>query len=100
MAIKPELAKRIEIIEKAINDSKFDPKEHKDKTRSTIALFVVKGYFYLIGIVLVGIPIYNLYVISPDLILSIKDMISVISGSMSGIFGFVVGYYFKGTEND
>lgn len=79
----------------------FDPLEHKDKTRSTIALYVVKAYFILIGIVLVGVPIYNIAITGSTIdSLSVKDILSMLSGIISGPFGFVVGYYFKGTERE
>jgi hypothetical protein len=96
-----DLEQRVsEITEAQQKSAQFDHKKHKDETRSQIALFVVRSYFYLMGTILVGVPVYNLFVYDPNLYLSVKDLISVLAGAMSGIFGFVVGYYFKGTESD
>jgi Na+-driven multidrug efflux pump len=89
-----------DITEAQLKSAQYDPKKHKDETRSTIALFVVKSYFYLMGLILIGTPLYNLFVKDPALYLSVKDIISVLAASTSGIFGFVVGYYFKGTESE
>jgi hypothetical protein len=77
----------------------YHPQQHKDETRSEIALFVVHSFFYLIGIVLIGVPIYNQFAY-PDIRLSVVDIVTVLAGVISGPFGFVVGYYFKGSEND
>lgn len=76
---------------------KFDPKQHKDQTRSTIAKIFTWAYFVLIGVALIGVPIYDLFV-EGEKILSLKDTLLVISSVIGGPFGFVVGYYFKGTE--
>lgn len=82
--------------------ARFNPKEHKDKTRSSIAYAFTIAYFLLIGTALVGVPIYNRWVIheDPQLVLNVKDVLLVISGVISGPFGFVLGYYFKGSEKE
>lgn len=104
MSTKVELEAKLAQLETQIEGTSFNAQKHKDETRSTIALFVVKWYFYLMGIILVGSPVFNLFVghVQGDmqLILSVKDLISTLSGATSGIFGFVIGYYFKGTENN
>ena len=84
---------------------KFDPKEHKDKTRSRIAFTFTVGYFVLLGGSMLGVPLYNLYVLSlfgerTEMVLQIRDVLLAVSGITSGPIGFVVGYYFKGSEND
>lgn len=79
-------------------DTKFDPQKHKDETRSKIALTFTRTYFGLIALVIVGIPIYNILATSPDMALNLKDTLLVLSSIIGGPFGFVVGYYFKGSE--
>lgn len=79
-----------------MKEQKFDPTKHKDETRSKIALIFTYGYFGLILITLVGIPIYNAYFSSN--VIEIKDTLLVVSSIVGGPFGFVVGYYFKGSE--
>ena len=82
----------------------FDPKEHKDKTRSKIAFAFTIGYFILLGVSLVGVPIYNLVVFayqgSSDMTIQLRDVLLAVSGISSGPIGFVVGYYFKGSEEN
>ena len=78
--------------------SKFDPQQHKDETRSTIALIFTVCYFSLILIVLLGTPFYNHYFKDVDPV-NIKDALLAISSIVGGPFGFVVGYYFKGSEH-
>lgn len=84
---------------------KFDPKQHKDKTRSAIALIFTWGYFGIILIGLVGVPVYNFLIIYflpqgqlPTL--DLKDVILTIGGILGSTFGFVLGYYFKGIEEN
>lgn len=83
---------------KAESENKFDARKHKDQTRSQIALKFTNAYFFLITLGLVGIPIYNVLV--PEQALNIKDTLLVISSIIGGPFGFVVGYYFKGSEKE
>lgn len=74
----------------------FNPQQHKDETRATIALFFVKGFFFMIAICLVCIPLYNLWAFSIGLeVLPLKDILPAISGLISGPLGFVIGHYFK-----
>ena len=92
------------LFEKSKKEPPFNPKEHKDKTRSKIALHFTRYFFGLIAIALVGIPIYNLWVQNcEDCIknyLDIKETLLALSGIISAPFGFVVGYYFKGSEEN
>lgn len=98
MATKAELESQLaELVRQTEAPHIFDPQQHKDETRAKIALFVVKAYFYLIGAVLIGVPLYNLKV-DAEHILSVETLVSTLASATSGIFGFVVGYYFKGTE--
>ncbi|MBY0538382.1 hypothetical protein K2P47_03205 [Patescibacteria group bacterium] len=86
---------------KSINSQskKYNPNEHKDRTRADIALHVVKWYFYLIGGVLFLGPIFN-HVAKPEAFLDIANIITVLAGMISAPFGFVVGYYFKDSEKN
>jgi hypothetical protein len=84
---------------------KFDPKEHKDKTRSKIAFAFTIGYFILMGASLIGVPIYNLFIYflfgeSSTMTMQLRDVLLAVSGITSGPIGFVVGYYFKGSEDN
>ena len=86
------------------SDKSFDPQEHKDKTRSKMAFTFTVGYFALLAITLIGVPAYNMVVLqitgASDLALQLQDILLAISGIASGPIGFVVGYYFKGSEQN
>lgn len=98
MATKKEIEEKLVLLESRVKAvPSFDPKKHKDETRAKIALFVVRFYFWLIGVLLVLAPVYN-YFAPATLTLDVKDLLAVLSGVISGPFGFVVGYYFKGSE--
>lgn len=74
----------------------FNPQQHKDETRASIALYFVKGFFLMIGITLVGIPLYNLAAKPAGVdAVPLKDILPAISGLISGPLGFVIGHYFK-----
>lgn len=94
-----ELSQKVEASNKT-----FNPQEHKDKTRSKIAFAFTIGYFALLMVTLVGVPSYNLIVLkvtgSFDAALQLQDVLLAISGISSGPIGFVVGYYFKGSEQN
>lgn len=104
MSTKAELEDELKRLKGQVDSTSFNPKKHKDETRSKIALFVVQGYFWIMAGIIFLSPVYNLFIgyVKGDLslIISIKDLISTVSGATSGIFGFVVGYYFKGSEEE
>ena len=78
----------------------YNPQEHNDKTRSTIALYFVKGFFWITGAVLLLVPIYNIFVYyKGGELLSLRDILLSISGTISGPLGFVIGHYFKSDKN-
>ena len=63
------------------------------------------GYFVLLGVSLVGVPIYNIFVFrylgeNSQMVMQLRDVLLAVSGISSGPIGFVVGYYFKGSENE
>jgi len=98
--IQGELSKIFESLSKKEAEAKqptFDPQKHKDETRATIAKIFTWSFFGLLAIILIGVPIYNLFA-AQERILDIKDTILVFSGVVGSPFGFVVGYYFKGSE--
>jgi hypothetical protein len=73
----------------------FNPIEHKDKTRSRIASIFTWGFFILVSITLIGIPILTTFTGCNQPDFTIKDTMLVISGVVGGPFGFVLGHYFK-----
>lgn len=75
----------------------YNPQRHKDEARATIAKIFAWGFFILVGAILVGAPIYNLFV-EAERALDVKDLLNAVSGVIGVPFGFVVGYYFKGSE--
>jgi hypothetical protein len=78
---------------------KFDPQKHKDTIRGYIAMTFTISFFALVVIILIGLPIYNILVKDcPQKILDLKDTLVIISSVVGGPFGFVIGYYFKGSE--
>jgi hypothetical protein len=81
-------------------ESNYNPQEHRDATRSQIALYFVKGYFALVVFIFVFTFIYNLVVINlgHEAPLDILEVFTTVSGALSGLIGFVLGYYFKSEE--
>lgn len=95
-----ELFDSLNLTKEKLALKKFDPLEHKDKTRSTIAIFFVRWFFYLIAFSLIFVMVYNSWVASAQGVefINPKDLILVITGAIGTPLGFVVGYYFKGAE--
>lgn len=91
-AVKDEVDKR----------NNFNPSEYRDKTRSKIAFVVVRFYFLILTVVLIGVPVYNFLLPEEkiNLLLDIKDILGLLSGIISAPFGFIVGYYFKSSEKE
>jgi len=93
-----EVLRRLgERLERVSTPPKFNPQQHKDETRANIALTFTWGFFFLVTAILVGAPIYNLAV-PTEKMLDVKDLLNAVSGVIGVPFGFVVGYYFKGSE--
>lgn len=95
-----ELIKGLEQKVESVNAApQYNPQRHNDETRSKIALFFVGGFFIAIGIVLIGIPIYNFFAFKAGMtILDLKDILLALSGLISGPLGFVIGHYFKSEQ--
>jgi len=68
-------------------------------TRQRIARQFVTIYFALLGLLLVGIPIYNIAVIritqQTDLVIKLTDIVQTYSAVVGPTLGFVIAYYFK-----
>lgn len=77
--------------------------EKDDDTRQEVAKKFVNFYFWLLVLVLVGVPLYNslMYVLhgNADLSISLKDTILTYSAVVGPTVGLVVAYYFK-THSD
>jgi len=67
----------------------FKLSQHREHTRSKIALYYVVGYLGIIVIVL-AIAAYKGFDVT-----DYKDMLLAVSGILSGPLGFIIGYYFK-----
>jgi hypothetical protein len=67
-------------------------KEQKESTRSSIAVFFIKGFLFAVGGVLILGTIKG-YTVAEN-----KDMLLAVSGILSGPLGFIIGYYFKSQE--
>jgi hypothetical protein len=104
--ISPTLLSRnlLELINKFNVAKEFNPREHEDKTRSSVAICFTLGYFFLLLIALVGTPVYDAILMvkygltDPSQLLQVKDVLLTVAGIIGGPIGFVVGYYFKGSE--
>lgn len=69
-------------------------------TRQRIAKLFVIAYFALLGVVIIGAPLYNIWAFSVThndqaLQLSLNDIIQTYSAVVGPTLGFVVAYYFK-----
>ena len=63
--------------------------EKKEHTRSTLAILFVLGFFAIIFLCF----IYAILVRAT--LNDLKDTLVGVIGALSGIFGFIVGYYYK-----
>ena len=72
----------------------FKLSEHREHTRSKIALYYVLGY---LGVIVFVISIAAVKGFS---VADYKDMLLAISGVLSGPLGFIIGYYFKAQNTD
>jgi hypothetical protein len=70
-----------------------------NRTRGILARNIVRYYFALLLLILLGVPLYNYLMISaankPMLMLSIKDSLLTYSAIVGPTVGVVLGYYFK-----
>lgn len=70
----------------------FDPIQHNDETRSSIAKYFVVFYLcIIIGILIIGFLAQIYFQIDID----IKEILSIVGTLIGSPLGFVLGYYFK-----
>lgn len=74
--------------EELSNTAEGNP-EKKEHTRSTLAILFVLGFFAIIFLCF----IYAILVRAS--LNDLKDTLVGVIGALSGIFGFIVGYYYK-----
>lgn len=111
MSLKTDLNKSFTALQKELKAARtqvkqaepYNPKKQEDTTRSTLALIFVWGYFIILGLGIILVLTNNVLVeylhLKTDIVINVKDIISVISGTIGTSLGFVVGYYFKSSEN-
>lgn len=86
---------------KETRETAYNSQQHKDKTRSEIALYFVKAYIMLVIFIFVIVFVYNLFLLllqKDNLVLEIKDIFPLVIGTVGTLLGFVLGYYFKSEE--
>ena len=71
----------------------FNPIEHKDKASYTLAITVTWGFFILLLVTVVWVPLYNGFLGKE--VISLKDVLPIVGGLISSPFAFVLGHYFK-----
>lgn len=72
-----------------IGGGTIDEKKGQEHTRSAMALLFVLGFFAILFLCFA----YAIKTRTP--LNELKDTLVAIIGSLSGIFGFIVGYYYK-----
>lgn len=101
-SIEEEVAETEDVSSEFFN-TEYNPQEHKDRTRSEIAQYFVKGYFAIAVFIFVFSFVYNLCLIKlgkESLVIDIIQTFTAVSGALSGLLGFVLGYYFKSEEGN
>ncbi|MFH0854397.1 MAG: hypothetical protein V1891_02810 [bacterium] len=83
------------IIKTSNNPAKpFDREEHETKDRSKLAKALIYSFLGGMGLILIGVPVYNLFAIT-DLRLDVFNMLTTYSGVLGPFVGVIAGYYFK-----
>lgn len=81
-----------------------NPEAKKEESRYSLAKMIVQGYMVFIGLaflspfatyLFIGIKVDN--DIAPKIMQILNSYMGALSG-FTGLVGFVIGYYFKGTE--
>ena len=81
-----------EVDDKNIGSGKEGEDKSKEHTRSTMALLFVLGFFAILFLCYA-------YAITVGATLSeLKEALIAIIGSLSGMIGFIVGYYYKSAQ--
>lgn len=88
-------------------ESQFNKTEHESKSRLEITKLFLKWYFCLIAGGFLFCLIYNFFAAylnytftleSPLKYLDISNTVSLITNTLTGGMGFVIGYYFKNKD--
>lgn len=88
-----------------VEELKYPPVEVTEAdTRKKIAQRFVMAYFGLMGLLIIGVPIYNLvaFRVAGDqkiLQIPLSDILQTYSAVVGPALGFVIAYYFK-NKND
>lgn len=101
-----ELNEKLDALDRATrsNEKGVETSTKTDgEVRSELALKFVYLYFVLLGLVIIGVPIYNYLMYSvadkPELIISIKDALLTFSAILGSTFGLVIAYYFQNKDS-
>lgn len=73
----------------------FDHLEHTDKSRKHIAFVFVYGYIIIVGLILIGVPLYNWLALGKPPEIELEKTLAQVGALIGSPLGFVVGYYFK-----
>lgn len=93
---KHELDRFQERIVKSKKDKpSFDHLEHTDKSRKHISFVFVYGYIIVIAVIVIGVPLYNRWILNNPEPLELDRLLSQVGALIGSPLGFVVGYYFK-----
>jgi polyferredoxin len=72
----------------------FNREEHETKDRSKLAKALIYSFLAGIGIILLGVPLYN-YFTAVDLRIDLFNILTAYSGILGPFVGVIAGYYFK-----
>lgn len=91
--LEKEGVEEVEKIPEVENKTFVRVKEKREFTRSTFALIFLVGFIILLGLgMLLG------FFMEGDQLNNTQEVMLTISGILSGPLGFVVGYYFRRSE--
>lgn len=96
---QPKTKPPISEVEERVNrleDLSASEKQILDESqkRGEIAQYFVRGYFYLLTLIILGIPLYNLYA-EQTIQLDLAEILQGYSAIIGPLIGFVIAYYFK-----
>jgi hypothetical protein len=101
------LDKTIENIDKQTQKPTFNKTEHDSNSRLEVTKLILTWYFALIVCSFLFVPLYNLliaflndyYLIeNPITYIEVSPTVSIVTNTLNGIIGFVIGYYFKNKD--
>ena len=90
-----------------VSASKFSKEEHDSKSRLEITKLFLKAYFWLIGGSFIFCLVYNygaalinshFKLDLPIKYVDVTNTVSIITTTLSGGMGFVIGFYFKNKD--